>query len=189
MKKLFVIAVTLLVGINTIAQEQQTYFLDTEQSVINWIGNYAFNFSEHTGTVQFSSGELTTVNGNITGGSFIIDMTTISNAEYLEGIGPVAHLRDTDFFNVLKYPQATLVINSVEFFPNENLHKILANLTIKGITKPIEFWATASEADLSLETQFKIDRTRWGITYNNKLKNHAIAEGVGFKVYLKFKAN
>lgn len=32
---------------------QETYALNTSQSVINWKGTYAFQFSEHNGTVDF----------------------------------------------------------------------------------------------------------------------------------------
>ena len=176
----------MFIGITATSQNQQAYVVDTAQSTITWQGNYAFNFSEHEGTVQIKQGVLTTLDGSIIGGSFVIDMTTISNAEFLKGIGPVEHLRDTDFFNVAKYPEASLVITSVEYFKSENVHKILADMTIKGITNSIEFWATANGIDNTLEAKFKIDRTRWGITYNNKLKNHAIADGIGFIVNLKF---
>ncbi len=186
MKSLLITCI-MLAGFAATSQNQKTYMLDTIASVINWEGNYAFNFSQHNGTVHFKAGVLTTTNDHITGGSFIIDMTTISNPEYLEGIGPVKHLRDSDFFDVEKHREALLVITKVEYFTNENIHKILANLTIKGITKPIEFWATADGNKNTLETKFKIDRTRWGITYNNKLKNQAIADGIGFIVNLQFK--
>lgn len=178
---------SLLASFLTSGQSQKTYVLDTDESVINWIGNYVFNFGEHRGTVKFREGTLNTANGDIVGGSFEIDMTSISNPEYLEGIGPVKHLRDTDFFHVSKFPTSTLEITRIEYFESENIHRFYANLTIKGITKPVKFMATANPNDKTVEARFKIDRTRWGINYNNKLKDDAIAEGIGFEVYLKFK--
>jgi polyisoprenoid-binding protein YceI len=182
----FLITIIMLAGITAAAQHQKTYQLDTQKSIINWTGSYSFLMSEHKGTVQFKKGELFTTNGNISGGAFTIDMKSISNEEFLSGVGPVAHIRNEDFFNVEKYPEARLVITSVEFFPRDNRHKMLADLTIKGITKPIEFWPEVDEVRSKMTVQFKIDRTRWGITYNNKLKNDAISEAIEFDVVLQF---
>ncbi|MEP2935468.1 MAG: YceI family protein [Gilvibacter sp.] len=186
MKKAIFIII-MLAGLTAQSQDQKTYVLDTKASVINWIGNYVFNFSEHTGTVHFKEGVLTTTNGNISGGTFVIDMTTISNEEFLKGIGPVEHLRDTDFFNVNKYPEASLVITGIEYFSTENVHRFYADLTIKGVTNSIKFIAEADGSNNTITAKFKIDRQRWGITYNNKFKNDAIADGIGFIVSLQFK--
>lgn len=189
MKKL-VLALCILCSVAAQCQTEQnrTYVLDTEQSLINWRGYYAFLFSDHKGTVNFKNGELRTAAGAIVGGSFVIDMNSISNRDYLEGNGPVEHLKDKDFFHVEKFPLAMLTIVSTEYFPEENRHKFIGLLTIKGISKQQEFWGVANGDKLELRTQFKIDRTRWGINYNNELKDHAIAEAIEFDVYLKFKA-
>lgn len=176
----------ILTGLTATSQNQETYQLNTEQSVIHWQGSYSFSFSEHKGTVHFKAGKLITNNGNITGGSFVIDMTTISNEEFLEGIGPVKHIRNSDFFDVKKFPEAKLVMTSVEYFTNENTHRIYADLTIKGITNNIRFYATVDDDAKSLETSFIIDRSLWGITYNNKLKNEAISDAIEFNVNLQF---
>ena len=176
----------MITGLAGYTQQQKTYQLKPQQSVINWTGSYTFLFSEHKGTVNFKEGTLFSNDGNITGGSFLIDMTTISNEEYLAGIGPVQHIRNPDFFDVNKFPEAKLVITSVQFFPRENRHKFMADLTIKGITKPIEFWPEIDEANNRINTKLKIDRTRWGITYNNKLKNDAISDAIAFDIVLQF---
>mgnify|MGYP003662983734 CR=1 FL=1 len=176
----------MLTSFTVLAQDQKTYQLLTEQSNINWKGSYSFLFSEHNGTVDFKNGNLITTNGNITGGTFVVDMTTISNEEYLAGIGPVGHIRNEDFFDVEKFPEAVLEITSVEFFINENRHKMLADLTIKGITKSVEFWPEIDETNKRMLVKFKIDRTRWEITYNNKLKNEAISDAIEFQCILQF---
>ena len=188
MQKLLITFI-ILAGFTASSQNQETFQLNTEESVINWKGSYSFSFSEHNGTVHFKEGELITQDGNITGGSFIIDMTTISNAAYLDGNGSVKHLRSDDFFDVEKFPEATLVMTSVEYFTNGNTHRIFADLTIKGITKNIRFYATADGDTKTFETKFKIDRTLWGITYNHKLKNEAISEAIEFNVSLQFQTD
>jgi len=185
MKKIC-ITLIMLTSLSVISQTQKTYPLDIEKSVLNWTGSYSFFFSKHTGVASFKKGELHTSNGKITGGSFIIDMQSISNEEYKQNIGPVQHLRDSDFFDVQKFPEATLIITSVEYFTSENTHKVLADLTIKGITKSIKFYGTADGTKKTFTTRFKIDRQRWDITYNNKLKNESISDAVEFEVELFF---
>lgn len=176
----------MLICISVVGQNQKTYQLDSQESFIKWIGKYSFLFSEHTGTVKFKGGILYTSDGNITGGSFTIDMTTITNKEYEEGFGPVEHLRNEDFFDVNKYPEAKLVITNVTFFSEENRHKMLGDLTIKGITKPVEFWPEVYPEQQKMYVQLKIDRTRWGIVHNNEVKEHAISEAIELYVTLQF---
>ena len=186
MQKLLFIFI-ILSCLSTIGQQQKTYQLNTKKSIINWKGSYTFQISEHTGTVNFINGELITNNGKITGGNFTIDMTSINNEENrLHGVGPVQHLKDTDFFDVTKHPTATLRITKVIYFPEENRHQMFGDLTIKGISKSIEFWSVANGETQRLQTKFRIDRTRWGITHNNKLKNHAISHAIEFDVNLQF---
>jgi len=185
MQKLLSMFILLTTSIIT-SQIQNTHSLHLEESVINWKGSYAFKFSEHTGTVHFKEGTLYSSNKGITGGTFVIDMTTISNEDYLQKQGAVAHLRDTDFFDVSKFPEAKLVITNVTYYTNNNEHVLEANLTIKGVTKPIEFRAFVDGTKKQMTAKLKIDRTRWGITYNNKLKDNAIAEAVEFDVFLQF---
>ncbi len=175
-------------GLLVTGQSKNIYQLDTEKSVINWKGSYSFQFSEHNGTVKFEKGSLLVQNGNISGGSFTIDMQSITNEDYLIDRGPVKHLKDSDFFDVERFPKASLKITSVTYYQDTNSHEILADLTIKGITKPIKFYPTlVDEAKQQINARLKIDRTRWGITYNNKLKNHAISDAIEFDILLLFK--
>ena len=51
--------------------------------------------------------------------------------------------------------------------------KIYADLTIKGITLPIDFQAEVDYDNALMTTRFKIDRMRWGINYNSKLRDGA----------------
>ena len=79
------------------------------------------------------------------------------------------------------------IINALDVLEHlENIHKIFADLTIRGITQAIEFNAFADEVKKQLKTKFKIDRTLWGITYNNRLKNEALSDAIEFDVLLQF---
>ena len=69
--------------------------VDLGASVVNWEG--AKPTGKHNGTISLSSGEVTIDGMTITGGSFVLDMNTISNSD-LEGgkkAGLEAHLKGT----------------------------------------------------------------------------------------------
>ena len=187
MQKLILIIIILS---NTLLSAQHldtTYTLDLEKSIIKWKGSYSFLLTAYTGNVQFYEGHLITSNNLIIGGEFTINMTTIDNEPDSDSGGPIDHLKDEDFFYVEKFPTAHLKITDVEYFPNKNQHKFLADFTIKGVTKTQEFWGVADGTTNTLTTKFKIDRTRWGITYNHKLKDKAISDAIEFDVTLTFK--
>ncbi|MFC4633451.1 YceI family protein [Dokdonia ponticola] len=188
MQKL-VITLMIMTGAIMTSQVQnskESYTLNLEKSLLYWKGSYTFNISEHNGIVLFKTGELATTDDFITGGSFVIDMQSINNMPDSDHKGPIEHLKDTDFFDVEKFPEAKLVFTAVEYLPNSNTHKIYADLTIKGITKSIKFYADVDGVKKTFKAHFKIDRTRWGITYNNKAKDKAISDAIEFKAFLKF---
>ena len=169
------------------SQSQKTYQLDTKKSILKWTGSYAFKFHEYNGTVTFNKGKLHTSDGTVTGGSFELDMTTITTKEYAKsGNGPVSHLKDEDFFHVKEHPTATLKITKVEYFENGNEHWFYADLTIKEVTKPIKFSAYLDGKKKTMTAKFKLDRNDWGITYNHKLKNDFISDTMGFETILYF---
>ena len=105
------------------------------------------------------------------GGEIAIDMNSISCSDiksekknkYL-----VDHLKDEDFFHTAKFPLATIKIIRAET-AGENSYKILADLTIKGITHPIAFQAHVriNGKDLSARANIRIDRTKWDIRYGS----------------------
>jgi len=171
------------------ATSSKTYELDVVKSNIAWKGSYLFQFSEHNGFVNFKKGQLYTKEGKIVGGSFIVDMTSISNKEYKENPdnGPVGHLKNADFFDVTVYPEASLELTKVTYFKNNNEHRFEGSLTIKGISNPIMIRAFADATFKTIKTKFKIDRKDWGITYNSKYKDSAISDAMEFDVFLQFK--
>jgi polyisoprenoid-binding protein YceI len=157
------------------------------KSTIKWIGEYTFYFGGHDGFIKFKEGHFIKKNGVITDGEFIIDMNSITNTDIDNKEGNeslVNHLKDPDFFDVKKHPLAKLKITSVEYFEN-NEGRMFANLTLKGITKPIRFNVSFNYEEKELKTRFKIDRTEWNINYNSKIKDGAISDAIGFEVFIK----
>lgn len=179
-----------LVACIAIFTVMQTYAQDilpinTSKSDIKWSCDYSFYFSGHFGFVKFKDGFFVKTNNKITGGTFNIDLNTLQatdmNADGNEGL--TNHLKDPDFFEVNKFPTATLVINSVSYHDATHF-EAKADLTIKGVTQSIKFQAELDFDKKTMKTKFKIDRTRWGINYNSKLKDEAISDAIGFDVTL-----
>ncbi|WP_341200281.1 YceI family protein [Croceibacter atlanticus] len=170
-----------------ISNSQKMYDLDTDESLLNWKSDYVFKIAGHHGFVKFNDGKLITINGNITGGHFTIDMTTIENVDggYNEGL--VSHLKNEDFFDIYKYPTAYIEFTNVVYNKSINEHLIDAMLTIKDVSKHVKFTAKADGTNNTMTARFKIDRSRWQINYNHDLKDSTISEAVEFNVYLKFK--
>ncbi|GER59557.1 YceI family protein [Patiriisocius marinus] len=173
---------------NTKDDTKVIHSLVTNQSIINWTGSYLFKYYEHKGTVDFKKGNLITKNGNIIGGSFVIDMTTISNEEYRldNGNGPIGHLKNSDFFDVAIYPEAKLELTKVTYYSNTNEHRLEGNLIIKEISKPIMIKAMVDDVAKTIKTKFKIDRRDWGINYESKFKDSAISDAIAFDILLQF---
>lgn len=187
MKKLFLTFLLLcIVGVQ--AQTKKEYTLNTSKSIINWTGSYLLKFYDHQGTVNFKKGKLFTKDGSITGGSFLIDMTTISNEEYRldNGNGPIGHLKNSDFFDVTVYPEAKLELTKVTYFSNTNEHRLEGNLSIKGVSNPIMIKAMVDDTTNTIKTRFKINRRDWGINYESKYKDSAISDAIEFDVTLQF---
>ncbi|MEM6686975.1 MAG: YceI family protein [Bacteroidota bacterium] len=184
----FIHLIALLIATQVTAQELQTEEqlpINTTKSEIKWSCDYSFYFNGHYGFVNFEEGHFVKTADKITGGSFVIDLNTIraTDMEAEGNAGLTKHLKDADFFDVPRFPKATLVINKV-VYKDATHFEAYADMTIKGITQPIRFKAVLDFATKTMTTKFKIDRTRWGINYNNALKDSAISEAVGFEVKL-----
>ncbi len=143
-----------------------TYTVDAAKSTITWIGKKVTG--SHNGTVALQSGTLAVNGKSVTGGTFVIDMASIKDADgsaKLEG-----HLKADDFFGTAKFPTSTFVITKVAG-SGANV-TVTGNLTIKGITKPLSFPATVTvNADgtaSALAGKIVVDRTKYDIKYGSK---------------------
>jgi polyisoprenoid-binding protein YceI len=168
----------------------ETYNVDPAASKIEFIGTKVTGY--HLGEIKIKSGALAVNDGKITGGNFVMDMTSLdihggsdtAADNKLEG-----HLKSADFFEVQANPEATFVVTSVKPFAGtvkdtvdkrqeaiskykvaNPTHTISGNLTIKGVTKNIEFPAqvTVSSNSVHALAKFNIDRREWKIIYPGK---------------------
>ena len=188
LKNLAVIAIVALITFSFTVLEDIKKDINIETSIVNWKA-YKVTGS-HEGVIALKSGFLTFDEETLTGGEFVIDMTSITctdmEGEYkgkLEG-----HLKSDDFFGVENHPTATLVFKKVKS-TGKNSYKVSGDLTIKGKTNPItfDFSVYGKKASASL----KIDRALYDIKYGSTsffddLKDKAIYDEFDLNVELDF---
>lgn len=174
--------------------------VDLATSILNWEG--AKPTGSHNGTINISEGTVYINEGQITGGSFVIDMNSITNLD-LSGdmkTNLESHLKgmtagkENDFFNVAQFPSAKFEITKVTSLDNdaEANSLVYGNLTIRDITKEIGFKANIAvngNAVTVTTPQFTIDRTQFGVNYGSKtvfdnLGDKFINDEFGLKVTL-----
>lgn len=182
MKKIkLLLSVIILTASTTIAyaNEDNDLSVNTKVSNIEWIGKKVTG--HHTGTINIKEGLLHMADGNLSGGKITMDMSSIATTD-LEGDWAkklVGHLNSADFFDVQKHNTAILDITSVKKIDGHNF-TVSGNLTMKGITKPIEFPATIELKDgkLAAFAEVKVDRTLYDIKYGSG----KFFEGLGDKM-------
>lgn len=146
-----------------------TYSIDLDRSSLEWLGKKVTG--QHNGNIALSSGALIVEDNEITGGTFTIDMTSITNEdikdqEYNQKL--VGHLKSDDFFGVKKYPEATFKITEVEENEGEKFD-ITGDLTIKGITHQISFPAdiTVGKKEVVANAKIIVDRSKYDVRYGS----------------------
>lgn len=162
---------------STMAETAAIFEIDTANSVIHWRGTKPTG--EHNGTINIQSGSIAVDDSVITNGTVVIDMASLSvvdeNISDEDRSNLENHLKgtvegkETDFFNVKKFPTATFEITGIS--EKDGKKFLQGNLTLKEETKNIEFpvTTTVDEEKLSLESEtFSIDRTDWNVNYGSK---------------------
>ncbi|SHI34439.1 Polyisoprenoid-binding protein YceI [Mesonia phycicola] len=158
-----------------------------KESNIEWKGEKLTG--SHEGTLTFKEGFLEMENKNITGGEFIVDMSSITATD-LSGEGKQkleGHLKSDDFFGVKKHPTAKLLIKKAT--KTDNVYKIMADLTIKGKTNSVTF--DLYMKDNTATTHLTIDRTKYNIKYGSgsffdNLGDKTIYDDFELDITLKF---
>lgn len=177
MKKLFTLAAIAGFALSVVAvsqpksQNAATLKVDAKESSFKWTGKKVTG--EHWGYVKFNDGTVTVDGKKLTGGTFTMDMTSISvqdiQGEYqqkLEG-----HLKSDDFFSTEKFTTSTLKIKSITAIAGakagSNNNNVVADLTIKGITKEISFPAQiiVAKDKVIANAEFDVDRTLFDVKY------------------------
>lgn len=144
----------------------QTYQVNADNAIVKWHGEKVTG--EHNGEIQLKEGSFTVDNNRISAGTFVIDMSSITNEdiEDEENRGKlIGHLKSDDFFGVEKYPTAKLKITGSSPFIKD-VAKVNGDLTIKAKTHPVEFEVTRNESTYS--TDLTIDRSKYDVRFGSK---------------------
>lgn len=170
----FLLTIVVMVTAMSFTTKDVVYKIDTEKSKLTWIGKKVTG--QHTGGINFAEGNLNVNSNKVTGGSFSIDMTSITDIDKNERL--VNHLKSDDFFSTEKNPKATFEITAIT--GNKNQYTVRGNLSIKGITNEVEFPATIQMGDNKITAKAKIvvDRTKFDI----KFRSGNFFENLGDKV-------
>lgn len=166
--------------------DEKYYIIDTKESVVGWKASSVHG--GHTGYVYISKGELKIESGQLVGGTVEVNMNSIEDKNHGSSNNLINHLKDSDFFEVQKFPFSTIVISGVDSINVED--KVIAgNLTIKGRTHPVTFPAKMKMGDGIVKASGKlvIDRTLWNVRYGSVkffdiLKDRAIGDSIEFQV-------
>jgi polyisoprenoid-binding protein YceI len=157
-----------------IAENYTLFTVDTGNSLIEWVG--ARPASQHNGTVSVSEGYLMVSDGEIAGGEFVIDLTSIIVLDIPDASRNarlVSHLESDDFFDTENHPEARFEITGVERIKDPDTgitHRITGNLQMRGITRSVTFDASvdlSGERVAAQSVRFLIDRTQWGVNYQS----------------------
>ncbi|MCC9168099.1 YceI family protein [Pontibacter harenae] len=175
MKKVFLSACVLFSALCFTSCEdeevsQSTYALEKSSSKVTWKGYSPVLF--HDGSFIVQSQDIKVENGVVVSGTFTIPIATIENFDLPDEVKPVLleHLKSPDFFNLALHPTASFKITKVQPLANASEgtnYTVTGDFTMLGQTHPITFPAKINleGSNLNLEASFKLDRTKWGMTY------------------------
>lgn len=180
MKKIILSLAIATVSIATVhAHNEGELKVNSKVSKVEWIGKKVSG--QHEGTIAIKEGTIHLHDGKIDKGTITIDMASIAVtdmegewAEKLKG-----HLESPDFFNVVEHSTAVFEITKVTPGKEGSSH-VVGNLTIKGITKPVEFDSKLEMKDgkLAAYAEVPVDRTLYDIKYGSG----KFFEGLGDKM-------
>lgn len=199
--------------VKEITSKARNYIIDGEISQVTWVGTKPTG--RHNGFIPIAKGKISTEEDDIIGGSITINLDQIDILDLPSGsedyLKLSTHLKSIDFFDVSNHPTALFEITEVTginkndkwakeagtgaFMIKDPSHLVIGNLTLKDTTLSITFPAKIEFSDdfIQAKAMFNIDRTKWGISYNeeskfvNKAKDGLIYNtvNVGFDIKAK----
>lgn len=168
-----------------------SYAINTETSKVAWKGSMIGVYA-HEGDVNVSQGTIEITNGEITGGDFTIDLTTIvtTDDDALYKMAPreklVEHLKADDFFGVETHPLATFTVKSV------NGSTVVGDLTIKGVTHEEtvnDVVVSENNGTINATGKLTFDRQKYGVTYKNTMNDMVLADDIELTINLTGSSN
>ena len=149
-----------------------TYAVDPTHSNVGFevrhmgIATVRGSFKQFAGTVE-STGDATTLSGSV-------EVSSIDTGEANRD----GHLQSPEFFDAQQHPQITFTTTGTELGADGQI-TLKGEITIKGITKPIELTGTVAENGqdpwgnerVGFEVAGRIDRREFDLKWNQTLPN------------------
>ena len=164
--------------------------IEIDRADIVWTGKRIAGM-KHTGTITLKEGYFEFTNNLLSGGYFVVDMNSIKNTDLKEHNRQTLerHLRSEDFFDTEHFPVSILNLRESVLLDSNQTYEVMAELTLKDVTREILFNLHFSgEENLLLgQTEFNVDRTAFGIRYGSekffrKLGDLAIKDAFNLKI-------
>ncbi len=169
----------LLVLITAFTISLSAQSVNLASSNLKWSGSDVTG-KTHFGSLSFSKADLQVANGDITGGAFEIDMTTLKvedlTGEWADKLA--GHLSSDDFFSIDKFEKAFLILTDVSKLGDGSFHA-QGDLTIKGITQPTEVHFT-SYGTSGYQATMTFDRAKFDVRF----RSGSFFENLGDKLIL-----
>jgi len=158
--------------------EADTLRINMAKSKIDWAATEMRGTKRRTGILSFKEGYFLIKNSEMVGGTFMVDMGTmdVTDVPIHERIARknlIDHLKSDDFFDVTHYPTAAIELTKTQKTNNDSL-KISGNLTIRDVTKNIEF--LAHQKDHIFRTNFTFNRFDWNIAYEGSWADKTLVD-------------
>jgi polyisoprenoid-binding protein YceI len=142
------------------------------------------HFGEFTGSLEVAEDGSVSATGTVEAAS--LDTRSAQRDE---------HLRSADFFDVENHGQITFQSKAIEQV-GEDSYRITGDLTIRGTTNEIVLDAETTGTDVDpwgntrvgLEASTQIDRTEYGLTWNQALESGGMLVGKKVKIQLEISA-
>ena len=173
------------------------YVAESDSSSVFW-GCRWLGGNKHDGDVYLEQGSVNIKDDGDISGNFIVDMNTIDCFD-IKNVGTknklIGHLKSDAFFDVENHPKARLEIHSSENIGGNNF-LFIGNLTIKGITNPIQMKGEVHSTNSGYGADIKLvfDRSKYDVKHRsasffNDLGDRIISDDVFLNVKIKLNKN
>ena len=183
MKKLYAIIAMLLVAGTVSAQT--TWTVDKAHSKLGFSITHLM-ISEVEGS--FNSFDAKIISAKEDFSDAVVELTADVNTIDTDNSGRDGHLKSADFFDVAKFPSLTFKSTSFTKIADKK-YKVVGNLTMHGVTKPVELEATLGGTMVDQRSNKTI--SGWKVSGTIKRSDFGVGSsgpGLGDEVTLNAKA-
>lgn len=180
--RLIALGLMLLLSASTAAAEPTVWQIDSSHTSVQFavrhlmVSTVRGTFGKVSGVARLDPNDVTRSSVEAT-----IDATSIDTRDAKRD----AHLKDSDFLDVSRFPTITFKSKSVRKVDDTH-YEVLGDLTLRGVTKPVTLAVEGSPTPISDpfgKTRLggvattKIDRQDFGVSYSKAMDNGGLVVG------------